>query len=144
MEIPFDLWYAPDYPLDKIRVSTKVYREDFEKWRPALAQNISEWGLVNPLIVLNHRSGKYNDNWLKIGNNRYWALRYLGWSTAPVLITGYSDYGTKVTLEEAKALFMDGELYYDERTDGGTLRIRNFSDPSKFEFPNDRPIHYGN
>ena len=132
----FDIWYCADYPLDKINVSTKVYRADFDLWRPALAQNIAEQGLANPLIVLNHRTGKYRDLWLKIGNNRYWALRKLGWTHAPVIITGDPEHsGIKVTLKEAQQYIKDGTLYYDDHCPGGTLRIHNYTDPSKFEYP---------
>jgi len=134
----FDIWYCEKYPLDEIQVSDRVYHPGSEVWRPALADNIREQGLVNPLIVLNHRDRtKYKERWLKIGNNRYWALRELNWEYAPVIITGTCpiEPKQKLTFEEAKQYFKDGELWYDTETGYETLRLRKVSDPAKYEYP---------
>ena len=50
----YDIWYCPEYPVEAIRVSTRVPREGREDWRLALAENIQRCGLVNPLIEKRH------------------------------------------------------------------------------------------
>jgi len=133
----FKIYYCPDYPLEDIQFSKIVYKEGSEKFRPALAKNISEQGLVNPLIVLNHREGTYKKRWLKTGNNRLWALKHLGWTHAPVVITGHCDYpAKKVTFEEAQSLFKDGRLSYDVEAHGGVLQMKDTCKPEDYEYPN--------
>lgn len=134
----FDIYYCPEYPIDAIQASDKIVKEGMDEFRPALAQNIKEQGLVNPLIVLNHRDPKrYKTNWLKTGNNRLWALKYLGWETAPCVVTGSCEFPSKkVSFEEAQALFKDGTLSYDIEAHGGVLQMRNVCKPEDYEYPN--------
>ena len=133
----FDIYYCPEYPLEDIQFSTKIVKEGSEKFRPALAENISKQGLVNPLIVLNHRDPtRYKERWLKTGNNRLWALKQLGWTHAPVLITGHCDYPcTQVTFEEAQEYIKDGELEMVEEAFGAVLQLRNVCKPENYEYP---------
>jgi len=133
----FDIHYCPEYPLEDIQFSKNVYKEGSEKFRPALAENISKQGLVNPLIVLNHDRGKYKKKWLKTGNNRYWALKHLGWTHAPCLVTGSCEYpSTKVSFEEAQSLFKDGTLVYLEEAHGAVLQLKDVCKPENYEYPN--------
>ncbi len=138
----FDIWFCPIVPLDAITVSKKVYKEGSEIWRLALAKNISEHGLVNPLLVLNHRGPKYKGNWLKTGTNRIWALRHLGWKTAPCLVTGTCDYwpATKVTLEEAQSHIKDGRLIVIEEAHGWILHLENVCLPEDYVYPSDTQV----
>ena len=134
----YDIWFVPKFPLDEINFSKRVHKEGSEVWRPALARNISEQGLVNPLIVLNHRpSAIYEGMWLKTGNNRLWALKYLGWTHAPVIITGVCKHVDRQlkTFEEANALFTDGELECLEEAHGAVLQLKNTSKPEEYEYP---------
>ena len=134
----FDIYYCQDYPIEDIQFSTKIVKEGIDEWRPALAQNIKEQGLVNPLILLNHRDPtRYKERWLKTGNNRLWALKHLGWTHVPVIITGKCDYPCKkVTLEEAATYFKDGELRYEIEAFGGVLLLRDVCKPEDYEYPN--------
>ena len=132
----FDIYFCPDYPIEKINFSKLVKKEGMEKFRPALAKNISEQGLVNPLIILNHRKGTYQKRWLKTGNNRLWALKSLGWMHAPCVVTGSCEYESKrVTFEEAQDLFKDGTLSYDEEAHGGVLQMKEVCKPEDYEYP---------
>jgi len=133
----FKIYYCPEYPLEDIQFSEIVYKEGSEKFRPALAENISKQGLVNPLIVLNHREFPYKSRWLKTGNNRLWALKHLGWTHAPAVVTGSCEHPCKeVTFEEAQCLFKDGILSYDVEAHGGVLQMRDVCKPEDYEYPN--------
>ena len=136
----FDIYYCPEYPIEAINASDKIVKEGMDEYRPALAKNIAEQGLVNPLIILNHRDPeRYKERWLKTGNNRLWALKHLGWTHVPVIITGKCDYPcTKVTLEEANEYCKDGDLVYLEEAHGGILQMQNVCKPEDYEYPNAR------
>jgi len=131
----YDIWFCPEYPVDAIRVSTKVPREGREEWRIALAENIREKGLANPLIVLNHRDPQqWEHHWLMTGTNRHWAINFLGWKTVPCIVTGECEFEPKqlVRLDELQSYFKDGEVYL---ADTGP-RLRDVCLPEKYEYPN--------
>jgi len=109
----YDMWYCPDYPVSEIVVSKKVRRDDRNDWRPALLESIRERGLVNPLIVLNHRDPlHFKKNWLMVGTNRHWAVTTLGWETAPCLVTGDCPHEPKVrvTWDTIQDYYPDGRI----------------------------------
>lgn len=136
----FKIFYCPEYPLEDIQYSKNIRKDGMEKFRPALAQNIAEQGLVNPLIILNHRDpARYKERWLKTGNNRLWALQQLGWTHAPAIVTGKCDHPcTEITLEEANEYCKDGDLVYLEEAHGGVLQMQNVCKPENYEYPNAR------
>ena len=109
----YDIWFCPEYPVEAIKVSTRVLREGREEWRLALAENIQECGLVNPLIVLNHRGDRAADHWLMTGTNRHWAITKLGWSHVPCIVTGECEFEPKVKVDpkDLQSYFPDGEVY---------------------------------
>lgn len=78
-----------------------------------MASDIEANGLVNPLIVLNHPRPKCPNNWLMVGTNRLWAVRHLGWKTAPCVVTGACDEPSVElhTWAELEAMFKDGQPY---------------------------------
>ena len=129
----YDLWFCPLYPVDSIRVSDKVPREGRENWRLALAENIQECGLVNPLIVLNHRGDKAEHHWLMTGTNRLWAVRHLGWERVPVIVTGECEFEpkVKVELEDLQSYFKDGEVYIGAYGP----RLRGVCKPEDYVYP---------
>jgi hypothetical protein len=130
--LSFRVFYCPDFPLDLIRhdQSPKGCRADY---RLALAEDIRRRGLYNPLIVLNHPRAKCPDLWLMVGQNRYWALRHLGWVTAPVVITGSSPVPAREleTWDDLRQCFRDGEPY---RSPYG-IALRGTAAPEKYEYP---------
>lgn len=129
----YDISYCPEYPIAEINSSDKVCRDGREEWRAALADNISECGLVNPLIIINHRGPGYKGKWLMTGTNRFWALTHLKWKTAPCIVTGECEYPhTVVTTETLQAYFPDGEVYLG--THGP--RLRDVCKPEDYEYPN--------
>ena len=129
----YDIWFCPLYPAEAIRVSPKVPREGREDWRLALAENIQERGLVNPLIVLNHRGPGYEDHWLMTGTNRHWAVTYLRLERVPCIVTGECEFEPKVKVDpkDLQSYFKDGEVYLG--THGP--RLRNVCKPEDFVYP---------
>ena len=134
----YDIWFCPKYPVEAIRVSTKVPREGREDWRLALAENIQRCGLVNPLIVINHRGDKAEHHWLMTGTNRLWAVKHLGWTYAPVIVTGECEFEpkVKVELEDLQSYFKDGEVYIG--THGP--RLKGVCKPEDYVYPSTKAI----
>lgn len=99
----------------------------------ALAENIRQNGLVNPLIVLNHRGQGWEHHWLMTGTNRHWAICHLGWKTAPCIVTGDSDgFGVEeIPPERLQEYFGDGEVYIASTGP----RLRNVALPERYEYP---------
>lgn len=129
----YQIWYCPEYPVSKINSSKKVDRTGREDWRRALAENIREHGLANPLIILNHRPPKFEARWLMTGTNRLWAIKHLGWETVPAIVTGNCDVEPRfpVEPEELQTYFRDGEVYFG--THGP--RLRGVCKPEDYEYP---------
>lgn len=131
----YDIWYCPEYPVDAIRVSTRVRREGRELWRPTLLESIRQRGLVNPLIVLNHRGDTAEHHWLMVGTNRHWAVVELGWKTVPVLVTGICEYDPKeqVTWDTIQSYIKDGRIV--KGTWGPVMRDNSL--PHKGQYPSE-------
>jgi len=129
----YDIWYCPLYPVDSIRVCNKVVREGRELWRVALAENIQGCGLVNPLIVINHRGDKAEHHWLMTGTNRLWAVQHLGWSHVPVIITGDCEFEpkVKVEIEDLQSYFRDGKVHLGYHGP----RLEDVCKPENYEYP---------
>ena len=112
----YDTWYCEKYPTANIRnpEDTKLFPWR-DALRPVLADNIAEHGLLNPLIVLNHRNKrKYKDPWILTGLNRLNAVRRLGWETVPCIVTGECPYDKiAVHPEELHHYFRDGSVSYE-------------------------------
>lgn len=134
----YDIWYCPLYPVDAINVSNQVDRTGRDEWRAALAENIQQCGLVNPLIVLNHRGDKAKDHWLMTGTNRHWAVKHLGMTTVPAIVTGECEFEPKikVELENLQSYFPDGEVYIG--THGP--RLRGVCKPEDYVYPSSKGI----
>lgn len=110
----YDIWFCPNYPIESIKFSLKTDRTDRVVLQAALAENIRLNGLVNPLIVLNHRGPKYCDHYVMQGLNRLSALKLLGWDTAPCIVTGDCEFEPKVSVsrEDLQDYFLDGRLIW--------------------------------
>lgn len=133
-----DIWYCPEVPVGAINFSKKVFRPDWDDYRPGLLENIKEQGLLNPLVILNNRDPeRYETFWLKIGNNRMWAILELGWDTVPCIILGECEYEPKefVTLETLPTYFRDGYPVIEDRPWGDTLMMRENALPDMLEYP---------
>lgn len=89
--------------------------------------------MVNPLILLNHNREGMQDKWLKVGNNRMWAILQLGWKHVPVVITGAEPpYPCeKVEIEDLPKYFRDG---FPVVTEQG-LKMAGYCAPEDLRYP---------
>jgi hypothetical protein len=132
----YDLWYCPNYPIEDIMSSRKTDRTGREEIRARLAEDIRENGLVNPLVVFNHRGHKYMHYHCMQGLNRLEALKILGWSTVPCIVTGECNHNPKVLvpLEQLQDYFPDGEVTIDPSQQSGP-KIINVIRPETYKYP---------
>lgn len=130
--LPFDVWYVPAYPIDKID-HTKRDAQHHAELRVALAANIKLQGLINPLIVLNHYRPKCKPNWLMVGTNRLWALKSLGWTHAPAIVTGPPPVYEHVAVSPAElpSYFRDGRPYLSAYG----IALTGTTPPETFRYP---------
>lgn len=136
----YPIWYCPEYPVSAINYSRRTRFENQEQARPALLADIRDYGLINPLIVLNHRGEGYQPRYVMTGNNRLWAVRTLGWDTVPAIVTGECEYACEpVAWEDIGDYFPDGEVYLGNHGP----RLRGFSDFTKGEMPCGRRARFG-
>jgi hypothetical protein len=137
-----DLWYCATYPVDQLSAGPTELTHR-APYLPALLEHIRQHGLINPLIVLNHRDpAAFVPRTVMTGTNRLWAVRQLGWRTVQALVTGRVDdvlqFVTPVplrNLQDAQRFFKDGELYMSA---SGNPRIRGFANFTRGEFPDVR------
>ena len=133
----FEIWYCPEYPVGAINYSNAVYRSDWDYYRPGLLEHMKEHGLINPLILLNHRDpNRYKERWLKVGNNRMWAIKELGWKKVPVIITGDCPHEPKekVDPDKLESYFRDGYPVIKEEGEG-SIEMAGHSLPEELEHP---------
>ena len=128
----YEIWFCPRYPIEAIKSSTKVDRSGREEIRARLAEDIRENGLVNPIVVLNHRVG-YMDHYCMQGLNRLEALKILGWSTVPCIVTGECEFDPKVLVARThlQDYFVDGELIFGDHGP----KLINTVPPETYEYP---------
>jgi len=133
----YDIWYCPNYPIESIKFSLKTDRSERNKLRTALAEDIRENGLVNPLIILNHRGPKFIDHYVMQGLNRLEALRKLGWSTVPCIVTGECEFDPKEKVEwdDLQSYFKDGEVYLRDSGSFTRPHLTNVVLPETFKYP---------
>lgn len=109
----YDIWFCPHYPIEAINSSLKVDRSGRSKVWTALAEDIRERGLLNPIIILNHRPKKFKDHYVMQGLNRLEAIKYLGWSTAPCIVIGDCEFTPKVKVTDIQDYIRDGTVVYN-------------------------------
>ena len=122
--------YVENFPIERINIRKP---KEETPWRIALANNIKENGLKNPLIILNHEEPKRKvPYWLMVGQNRLWAIKYLGWRETPAIVTGVCEFaGKEVSWEDLPKYFKDGVPY---RSPYG-IALKDVTDPEKEEYP---------
>lgn len=105
--------------------------------RPALLEDIRSRGMLNPIVILNHRDPAcWERSWVWVGANRVWAARQLRWYTIPALITGECEHPSiEVEWDRIQEYTVDGEFYLDRM---GWLKLRGMTDFKKGELPNAR------
>jgi hypothetical protein len=149
--VAYPIYWVPQFPLEILR-----YRDLSEKdplgrdWRTALMNDIAKRGLKCGLLVMNHqmmRNGAgqpiFHDlaqvvnkpYHLRVGRNRRWALRELGWTHAPVLVTGPVRPEWEVELittpERLQQVWNDGDL----RVEKDMIYCTGKCDPTECIYP---------
>lgn len=141
----YRVWYCEQFPLARLR-----YRDLFEKdpggrtWRQSLLEDIEKRGMKCPFMVYNHHMDRdrYPDlnmilgnkpYHLRVGRNRMWCVKQLGWEFVPVLGTGNCEYEhTLLTQpEHVKEIWPDGHVMIDPEG----IHILDKVDPTNYEYP---------
>ena len=135
----YEIWFCPHYPIARINTASRgVDRTGRDKIRAALAEDIRENGLLNPIVVYNHCPPKYESYYCKQGLNRLAALTSLGWSTAPVIFTGFCDIEDKVPVswDRLQEYFLDGEIEVYNRTHPSQgPHLKDTVPPETYKYP---------
>lgn len=134
----YDLWYCQNYPIEAIKFSHKTDRSGRFQVYAALAVDIRANGLLNPLMLLNHRpKDQFIDHYCMQGLNRLQAMKLLGWSTVPCIVTGGCEFEPKVQVapEDLHKYFFDGTVIF---RDSGTFQrphLINVTLPQTYKYP---------
>jgi len=136
----YDIWFCPTYPIEAIKSSTNTDRTGREKLRAALAEDIRENGLVNPIVVLNHRDKGYTDHYCMQGLNRLEAMKILEWSHVPCIVTGECEHEPKVRVnpEDLQAYFPDGTVIFGHHGP----KLIDTVPPETYEYPRSQSKRY--
>ena len=113
-------------------------RERALPWRVGLLESIRKEGLRHPILVYGHSpKGRFNlDRWpqdegrdrnmyVAFGTNRYWALKKLGWTHMPVILSYKGkppfDGARLITPHEFKSYAPEGRIFVQDHAFGWTL-----------------------
>lgn len=149
--VEYPLWFVPKFPLEILRYRDLASLDPLgTNWRKALLEDIRARGLKCPMLVLNHqmmRNGAGQAIFpdfaqvvpkpyhLRVGRNRRWALRELGWTEAPALVTGplrpEMDGELVTTAERLQQLWTDGDL----RVEKDMVYCTGKCDPTEWVYP---------
>jgi len=129
----YPIWYCREYPVKACTFSTRTSFDREDELRPVFLEHIRTHGLINPLIVLNHRTDSYKRRYVMTGNNKLWAVRTLGWETVPAIVTGDCEFECEpVDWDYILDYFPDAtEVYLGNHGP----RLRGWSDFTKGEYP---------
>ena len=135
------LHYCPEFPLERLR-----YRDLWEldelgrAWREALRDDIKERGIRTPLLVWNHhltdphvKHLSKKPYLLMNGRNRMWALRSLGHTHAPAIVSGECEYPAEPlkNAEEVLQYWPDGHMVVKEHG----IEVTGKTNPKRHEYP---------
>jgi hypothetical protein len=137
----YRVYFCPEFPLNILR-----YRDLWEldpigrTWRAALREDIRTRGMKVPLLVWNHQHDDLElrqiinkPYWLRVGRNRMWALRDLGYTTAPAVVTGVCEYPAEEITDCARLreVWPDGHISVEAKG----IAVYNKTDPTSFTYP---------
>lgn len=96
----FLLWYIPEFPIDRAWVRGRDIENESQHWRLGLLEDIEKNGLNNPVGVYGHTpkgplslnylapgEPRCPDYYVKLGTNRVWCCKQLGWKTMPAVVS---------------------------------------------------------
>ena len=149
--VQYPVYFVPKFPLEILRYRDLASLDALGlEWRKALLADISARGMKCPMLVLNHQNMKNAGGsplfpdlamiipkpyHLRVGRNRRWALRELGWTHAPCLVTGpvRPEWESELitTPERLQQVWTDGDL----RVEKDMVYCTGKCDPSEYEQP---------
>jgi hypothetical protein len=96
----YNVFYCEQFPLEHLRYKDLWELDELgREWREALREDIKERGMKVPLIVWNHHRERIDlahlskkPYMLMNGRNRMWAIRDLGWTHAPAIVSGSCEF----------------------------------------------------
>ena len=113
------VWWVRWTPTNKIQLHPTLALDlrDGEEWFENLVLDIGKNGLDNPILV-HHKTIRYCDtpNRVVHGNNRFRAVKRLGWKYAPCLVCGeldrsFAKWAVELhSLAECQSYITDGEF----------------------------------
>ena len=114
--LPCRLWYCRNVPIEMLK-SSPTLGENKAPWFEKLVEDTKINGLASPLMVCNGHDGGIERQFpmrVTCGMNRLQALRKLGWTTVPCLVSHNIPEGVPGvelrTREEGQAYLRDGFL----------------------------------
>lgn len=132
--VGYPIYYVPKFPLEILRYRDLASLDPLgANWRKALLEDIRARGLKCPFLVYNHQMMRNDAKQaifpdlaavipkayhLRVGRNRRWALRELGWTHAPAVVTGPVnpewDAELLTTAERFQQVWTDGDIRVDK------------------------------
>jgi hypothetical protein len=137
----YTVWYCPEFPLDRLRYRDLSKLDPIgDTWRFPLRDDIKARGMRVPLLVWNHQSADptlrmiFNKPYhLRVGRNRMWAIKDLGWTHAPAIVTGSCEFPCEqiLTEEQLGAYWPDGHISVEPQG----INVYNKTNPTNFVYP---------
>ena len=149
--VAYPIYYVPKFPLEILRYRDLASLDPLGlEWRKALLEDISARGIKCPMLVMNHQvmrnaggSPLFPDfamvvpksYHLRVGRNRRWALRELGWTHAPAVVTGpvRPEWESELitTPERLQQVWTDGDI----RVEKDMIYCTGKADPTEWIYP---------
>lgn len=143
--VPSDyrVWYYEALPFSQLGYGSNrpLWREGERNnypWRSALYDDFKARGQINPLLVWNHTCNAYApkpyEMYVKVGRNKCWAMRALGWTECKALVCGDAEPfpgGVEVGPVHILDYWHDGKLMFTRKG----LQITGAIDAAKLCFP---------
>lgn len=149
--VDYPIWFVPEFPLEILRWRDLGVLDPLGlPWRTALVEDIRKRGVKCPMFVCNHQMMRnaagqplfadlamvVNKPFhLRVGRNRRWALRQLGYTHCPALVTG--DLAPEMqgqligTPDSLQRVWPDGHV----RVEKEMIYITGKADASEYEYP---------
>lgn len=149
--VTYPIYYVPAFPLEILRYRDLAALDPISgHWRTALKDDIAKRGMKCPMLVCNHQlmknaGGSYlfpdlamvmpKPYHLRVGRNRRWALRELGWTHAPAVVTGpvRPEWESELitTPERLQQVWGDGDM----RVEKDFVYVTGKCDASEGQYP---------
>jgi hypothetical protein len=142
IERDYRVWWCPEFPMSDLGYGSNrpLWRYETDRpWRAALLKDFEARGQINPCLVWNHEARGHApkpwENYVKVGRNKCWVMRELGFKTAKCLVAAdvapLNCASYPVTPENILEHWLDGDLRFERRG----LTSTGCTDPAKLHMP---------